>query len=314
MVQMKDAKTAAGGNPRYAALVREILKIIRSENWEAGQRITEQAMAKRLGVSRSPVRAALEVLRSRELVTHQSNKGYLLAVSWDSRQVSDGNFHDDPSSRLYRTIMSERFASLLGERVSVSGLAKRYKKPRTMVEEVLARMREDGVIERGNGRFWLFRHSLVDETSFLESCHYCLIMEPAALHDPKFRIDHKRIAALRRRYQQLHTGEAHKSMDDLLDINAAFHTMLADFCGNRFLAQAIRQHTLLRRMGGYDAYALRTNMDEEFGEHLDILDLVGAGDLENAARMMHQHLLNTLHRRPDIARARAFAHRRLTRH
>ena len=310
---MPKPKTADADKPRYAALARQILKIIRSENWEVGRRITEQAMAKKLGVSRSPARAALEVLRSQQVVAHQSNKGYLLAVPWDSRKLSDKNLNEDPTDSLYQTLMSERFASLLGERVSVAALMKRYGKPRAMVEEVFTRMQEDGLIERGNGRFWLFRHSLVDEKSFVESCNYCIILEPAALLAPGFRVDQKRIIALRRRHELLHSAHTHNSLDDLLDLNAAFHTTLADCCGNRFLTQAIRQHTLLRRMGGYDAYALRTNMDDEFGEHLRILDAVQAGDLKNAATMMRQHLLNTLQRRPDLARARVFAHRRLTR-
>ena len=66
-------------------------------------------------------------------------------------------------------------------------------------------------------------------------------------------------------------------------------------------------------MGEYEAYALRTNMDEELSEHLHILDAVQANNLEKAAVLMEQHLHNTLQRRPDIAKARVLTHRRLTR-
>ena len=309
------ASTAtANENPRYVVLARQILKIFQSENWVQGRRITELSLARQLGVSRSPVRAALEVLRSQEVVSHEVNKGYALAVSWDSVKMSDANLPGDPSSELYRTIMSERFASLLGERVSVSELVRRYSKPRALVEDVFQQMQEDGVIERGNGHYWLFKHSLVDETSFLESCRYCLTLEPAALREPGFRADSRLVISLRRQHQQLlHSTEANKSLDQLLDVDAAFHSTLADFCGNRFLSQAIRQHTRLRRMGEYEAYALRTNLDDELGEHLHILDAIQSGNMENAAQLMEQHLRNTLHRRPDIARAKVLTHRRLTR-
>ena len=308
--QAKKAKD----NPRYASLARKILAIIQSENWEIGQRITEHSLTSQLGVSRSPVRAALEYLREQNVVSHEPNKGYVLAVASRSQQLQSNKLNADPSTELYRTIMSERFASLIGDRVSVSDIVNRYTKPRAMVEDVFERMQQDGVIERGNGHTWMFKHSLVDETSFLESCRYCLTLEPTALREPGFRVDKTRITALRRRHEQLlHSEETGKSLDDLLDLDAAFHSTLADFCGNRFLSQAIRQHTHLRRLGEYEAYALRTNMDEELSEHLRILDAIEGNAMERAATLMEEHLHNTLQRRPDIAKARVLAHRRLTR-
>lgn len=62
-------------------IVEDLEKKIISGTLKPGQRIIEEAMCKTLGVSRSPVREAFQILESRGFVVREPRKGISVAVS-----------------------------------------------------------------------------------------------------------------------------------------------------------------------------------------------------------------------------------------
>ena len=295
-------------------IIRKILDILRREQAEAGFHIREQWLADTLGVSRSPVRTALKTLEQLELVRSEQNQGYFLKVASGSPEFDRLDLPETSVERIYRRIASERFANLLGEQVSIADLVRRYDASRAVVVKVLGRMQEEGLVEKTAGHGWLFGPALNDEASYQESYRYRIVIEPAAMLEPAFHLAPKRLARLKRQHEEVIAGRVMvEPVTDLFDIDAEFHDTLADACGNRFLAQAIRQQTRLRRLSEYEKYNSRERLSASFGEHLGILEALEAGDRGRAAERMRTHIQASDQTRPDFRKVRVLAHRRLTR-
>jgi len=295
-------------------LVRKILTILRDEQAERGFHVREQWLADALGVSRSPVRTALKQLEQLQVVRSEQHQGYFLEAVPGTAAFDDIELPEAETDRIYRLIASERFANLLGNQVSAGDLVRRYGVSRAVIVKVLARMQEDGLVEKTPGHGWVFGPALNDEASYQDSYRYRLLIEPAALLEESFDLPTRRIAKLRALHRKaLEAGLEDETVASLFDIDAEFHETLADACGNRFLTQAIRQQTRLRRLSEYEKYISRERHRSSFVEHLAILDAIEAGDRTLAAERMRDHILASDSKRPDFRKVRTLAHRRLTR-
>lgn len=295
-------------------LARKILDILRREHALAGFHIREQWLADVLGVSRSPIRTALRDLERLEIVRSEQKKGYFLEADAGSEAFEKVSLPVPKTERIYRQIASERFASLIGDQISVADLVRRFDTSRSVIQKVLARMQEDGLVEKTAGHGWVFGPALNDEASYRESYRYRLLIEPAALLEDRFHLPAAELDALRRMHQiALSNGLANETMAGLFDIDAEFHDSLAEACRNRFLSQAIRQQTRLRRLSEYEKYTARERLTQSFEEHLSILDAVEHEAYAEAAERMSLHIRTSDANRPEFRKVRVLAHRRLTR-
>ena len=198
--------------------------------------------------------------------------------------------------------------------MSVGDLARRYEVSRNLVQKVLQRMQEDGLVERTPGHLWVFGPALNDEESYNESYRYRLVCEPAALREPGYHLAEVEARRLRSLHQTaLDAGLENETTARLFAIDADFHETIARASGNRFLARAVVQQTRLRRLCDYETYTSREIHTISFREHLAILDAIGEDNTEAAASLMHAHILRADTMRPDFRKVRVLAHRRLTR-
>lgn len=295
-------------------LARKILDILRREHAEPGFHIREQWLADALGVSRSPVRTALKQLAALRVVRSEQHQGYFLEAAPGAPEFDNVDLPVDETQRLYRLIASERFANLLGAQVSVGDLVRRYEVGRSAIVKVLARMQEDGLVEKSSGHNWIFGPALNDEESYRESYRYRLLLEPGALLEPEFDMDPATRAQLRDTHEAvLRNGVENETLAGLIKIDGEFHDAIGQASGNRFLAQAIAQQTRLRRLSDYESYTTRENHERSIREHLGILDAIDDGDLPAAADRLREHITRADRTRPDFRKVRVLAHRRLTR-
>ena len=295
-------------------LARKILDILKRERASAGFHIREQWLADVLGVSRSPIRTALRDLQRLEIVRSEQKKGYFLKADAGSEAFEKISLPVPETERIYRQIASERFASLIGDQISVADLVRRFATSRSVIQKVLARMREDGLVEKTAGHGWVFGAALNDEASYRESYRYRLLIEPAALLEDRFHLPPAELDALRRMHDAaLLNGLANEAISGLFDIDAAFHVGLGEACGNRFLSQAIRQQTRLRRLSEYEKYTSRERLTQSFEEHLSILDAIENDAFAEASERMSLHIRTSDANRPEFRKVRVLAHRRLTR-
>jgi len=276
----------------HADLARRIVDFVRDQAYPAGSRLKEQLLADELGVSRSPVRAALRLLDRYGVVRTVPNQGCFLVR--DAAQLEHGNWDLPPTGEelLYARLTRDRFASRLDLHINVTELTRRYDTSRSQLERVLARFAEEGLAEREPGRGWRFLPALDEPRVYYESYQFRLATEPAALLIEGFEADPRQLEDLRRRHEEL-IDEMKRGIEPrrIAELDAEFHETLGFWSNNRFLLQAIQQQVRLRRlMELLYSVVIPDRMLQSCGEHLAMLDAIEAGDREKAAIIMRKHI------------------------
>ena len=279
--------------PLQTELARQILDLARDEGWEAGTRIPEQALARRLGVSRSPVGKALKFLAGHGVLVAAPPRGYALARRVDSAVRQAVPLPPSEVEALFARVMVDRARGALAQEVSEAELSERYGAARGTMRKVLLRFARDGLAERLRGHGWRFADGLDDERAVDESYEFRLATECAGLRAPGFKVDPQRLETLRRAHLDLmaRAGEA-ITREAWFEVNAALHEALAAWSGNRFFLQAVKNQNSLRRMQEYSDFSalgaerIRTSCEE----HLAILDALAGGDVAFAEALLRRHL------------------------
>ncbi|MCT8176316.1 GntR family transcriptional regulator [Variovorax sp. CY25R-8] len=278
--------------PLAQRVSRYILDQALAGGYENGRHMTEADLASRLGISRTPVRAALRFLHERALLAHVPNRGYTLVADREALGRAWREMPEDEEKTLYYRLLRDRLAGKLPTRVNELELAQAYDAPRPLLRTVLTTLLQDGVLRGRHYQRWEFTETLDSVESERESYRFRLIVECAALREPGFRIDPERLLACRERQQSLLAQAARYNWMDFFEANAQFHELLASFSGNRFVLDTVQQQNRLRRMSDLSDYPL-VNVDllhKSCREHLEILDAVEDGDLARAAEGMRLHL------------------------
>jgi DNA-binding GntR family transcriptional regulator len=284
--------------PRRAApsrlqseLLAGILDVIRADSLAPGARLGEVALAQRLHVSRTPVRAALNHLAQRGLVQRGRRRGYVVAAAQPRVRKTPPRPRPTDADRLFLAIARDRRFGRLPEEVSEGDLMRRYDVTRATVQRVLVRLGEVAAVQRKPGHGWRFLPTISDPEGRGESYRFRQIIEPAALMEPGYRISSEWIEEMREKHQQmLATPWSETTSIALYEMNAQFHEGLVAGARNRYLLVAIQQQNRLRRFSNYDWTHGHERVVVSCREHLGILASLEAGDQERAAALMRRHL------------------------
>ncbi|MDE5441650.1 GntR family transcriptional regulator [Bradyrhizobium sp. CSA207] len=295
MKQKSSASKSALEKTPPSRLQRElsagIIDLIRSEGLAPGTRLAEVALAERLQVSRTPVRAALKLLARRKLVHAGASRGYFVTDIAPALHKAPSKPSPDDTDRLFLAIARDRRAGRLPDEVSERDLMQRYDATRPIVQRVLTKLAEVAAVQRKPGHGWRFQPTLADTQARDESYRYRLLIEPAGLLEPGFQLDPAWAAEMRRRHQEmLAMPWSDTASIALYEMNAAFHEGLAAASGNRYLLVAVQQQNRLRRFGNYDWTFGHERVIVNCREHLAILDQLEAGQNEAAAALLRRHL------------------------
>jgi DNA-binding GntR family transcriptional regulator len=272
---------------------KQIVGLIRQDELQPGFHFREEALAKRLGVSRTSVRAGLRILHEKGLVTARQNRGYTLATGSGAADVSI-ELPTSADETLYMAIARDRLAGLLPQSATETELMRRYDCGRHLVLAALAALSEEGLIRRGRGREWQFREILSSPQARKQSYELRLMVEPAALMLPGFKADRDEMADMRARHVALMSNGRILSRRDVFDIDASFHEMLAGFSGNDAVLEVIRQQNRLRRLMEYQSYPDAARVWAWSGEHIAVIDALLDGDSSLASSRLMQHLRNAM--------------------
>jgi len=267
------------------------MELIHAEQLAPGTRLAEVALAERLQVSRTPVRAALKHLASRRLVRAGARRGYFVADALPSTRTPSSRPVTDETDRLFLAIARDRRAGRLADEVSERDLMQRYGATRPLVQRVLTKLAEVAAVQRKPGHGWRFQPIIADAEARDESYRYRMLIEPAGLLEPGFRLDPAWALQMRRRHQEmLDMPWSETASIALYEMNAAFHEGLAAASGNRYLLVAVQQQNRLRRFANYDWTFGYERVVVNCREHLAILDRLEAGEHAAAAALLRQHL------------------------
>ena len=286
------------GKATQAALAERILGWLRQQDLKPGDHVPERLATEAFHVSRTPVRAALALLTERGLLERRDQRGYFVAQGLEN---ADHAAAETPESALHDAILRDRFSKRLDAEVTAAHLARRYQASRALVLRVLGRLQKDGVMERALGQRWVFLPALDSLRSQEDSHRFRLILEPAAFLQPGFALDARRTRDLKAALNALARQDArHFDLKRASETDIAFHEAIADACHNRFLADAIRQQSRLRRFATTSMQVPPARLIESCREHLAILEAAETGDLARAAELMRDHLAASLRARPGF--------------
>jgi DNA-binding GntR family transcriptional regulator len=276
-------------------LAGQVLELITRGEHAVGDRLTEQSLADELGVSRSPVRKALQYLEELGALGSNPNRGFFVAK--EPAQLRKIRVPTDAESdeAVYMRLVEDRLTGAVGEEVSESELMDRYDLTRLQVQRVLNRMSRENLIDRKPGRGWMFRPVLNNVDSHRESYRFRMIIEPAAILEPTFKVDLTLFDKVRRQQMQLLDGGIERwTAAERFRAGAEFHEAIVSCSGNRFLLDALRGVNQLRRVIEYHSQTGsvqdRSRMRRQCEEHIMLLDLLQAGERMEASHALRQHL------------------------
>jgi DNA-binding GntR family transcriptional regulator len=288
---MKQSRSQSSAAPTrlQQEIADGILRLLHEEGVAPGTHLTESVLADRLRVSRTPVRAALDRLAEQGIVARRPHRGVALLVPPPA--PADLPADGDPVEATMVLVARDRETGALPDAISEAELMRRYALGRAEVQRMLARLADLDMVVRKPGYGWLFVPSVLDDAVREESYRFRLVVEPAALAEPGFRLDPAFAADMRARHGAVLTEpwDAAAAVR-FFEMNAAFHEGLAACSGNRFLLAAVRRQNQLRRLSNYRWGYGTERVAVSVREHLEILDRLEADDREVAAALMRRHL------------------------
>lgn len=269
-------------------LLDRVIQLIHDDGLTLGARVNEHRLARRLAVSRSPVRAVLDQLADEGFLAHRPQRGMELIALPERPATPKENEKSEES--LLVAIARDRDEEQLTDDVSETELMRRYVVPRRTLRGALILLADLGALERKAGYGWRFLNRW-DHEARQESYAFRLLIEPAAILLPGFQLAPGWAREMRDRHEQVLTQSwTDTSSITFFEMNAAFHEGIALASGNRHFHAAIRRQNRLRRLNLYNWKDGFERVRKNHVEHMEILDWLERGDRDVAAALMRRHL------------------------
>ena len=274
-------------------LAERIIEMVREDGVVAGSWLNEAGAAKRLSVSRTPVRAAFATLAERGLVRRHPNRGIeWLGMHEKAAEPAPGVLPTDQTELAMVRIAHDRHTGQLADDISELEVMRRYAIGRLEAQRLLARLADLDMVERKPGYGWRFLQDPADPAVHDERYRFRMLIEPMAMLEPGFQLERTWIAEMRARHRDtLARPWREASAIAFYEMNADFHEGLAAATGNRFFHSAMRRQNQLRRLSNYDWDQGMERVRVNCTEHMGMLDHLEAGENEVASALMRSHLL-----------------------
>ena len=265
-----------------------IVRLIREDGTAPGEGLVESRLARRLDVSRTPIRRALERLEELGIVRRVPYRGVELLYVPDAPEPGrETGELDELMIRLSR----DRHQGTLSEEFSEIEFARRYELGRTQARRVLGELQTLGLLERKPGYGWRFQETLIDTASRQEAYLFRIVIEPAAILSPNFAVTPAWLDEMEACHQAFLARPWNDGASiEFFAMNSAFHGDLAAASGNRFLVEAVARHNQLRRLVNYQWRHGEERVRVNTTEHLEIIGKLRLGEIEVAALLMRRHI------------------------
>jgi DNA-binding GntR family transcriptional regulator len=268
-----------------------IIGYIQSREMAEGEHLPEQMLANALGVSRFPIRSALQLLAKNGLLKFRRDKGFYLKASTKALGLAAVNLPLSDLEAPYQRIVDDYLRGGLSEDFTATQMQRDYKLSRDRLLKIINRMVHEGWVYKRQGHGWAFAPMIASTEAHRQNYTFRMAIEPAALLDPGFQIDQFALSRIRSQQIMLLEGGIQKlSKLQLIQMGAAFHETLVACSRNSFFIDAVKRANQLRRLAEYRARVDRTKIPQYCKEHLAILDHLEGGDRNGAADLLRQHL------------------------
>lgn len=187
---------------------------------------------------------------------------------------------------LREEILSGRLSP--GQELNELALSAELEVSRGPIREALALLASEGLVKITPRRGAIVAE-LTDE-EFVEAYQVREALETLAIRLAVSRIEAAEVDRLRELHEEMVDQAKCCDIKGFFDANAAFHQQIVDASGN----QKLREHyrLLMAQMGRYLARSLarRGAIDSSPPEHAAIIDAIEAGDTDEAARLLGNHI------------------------
>lgn len=281
---------------------KRLLQDIATGGIAAGQHLGAQQLADRYGVSRTPVREAMNILESGGFLIRQENRGFFVAEADTDAMNEALDTQPETDEDHYHRLAEDWLINRLPEEVTEQFLRQHYGWTKAQMNDVLVRASREGWIERKDGYGWRFLPVANTPEAFDEIYRFRMAIEPAAMLEPSFELD-RTILMEQRRIQEsmLEMDFSTVPAESLLANGATFHEELIKLSGNVFFFMALQRVNRMRRLMEYRAEVNHERLVEQCTEHLEILDMLEAGENLDASHRMRKHLSGALKRKSPLA-------------
>ena len=287
-------------------IANEITQMINSGELSRDDHLKARDLAARFEVSRSPVREALLLLAEQGLVALRHNKGFFVmdpptSPSGVAEPVSE---ETRPFETLndYHRLAEDWLTDRIPSEVTELELRERYGLTKTQLNDILMRATREGWAERKQGYGWRLLPVAKTPEAFEQIYRLRMLIEPAAMLEPGFQIDRKILDAQRRiQERMLETDIERLPAERLLHTGSLFHEELIKMSGNPFFHLTLVRLNRMRRLLEYRSNVDRVRLTAQCRDHLQILDLLKAGEAVEASYAMRRHLGGALSRKSPVA-------------
>ncbi|MGF6177756.1 GntR family transcriptional regulator [Ensifer sp. 4252] len=274
-------------------VARKLMPIIHAGRWSVGEKISDAALAREFGISRTPVRQVMQFFAEKGIIAQTENRGFTLIRRPAPEENIDELVPPSEVDSLYKRIMHARANGQIGSEASESELLEHFNTSRGVIRRTLARLSAEGLAERRDGHGWRFAECLDNRQAVNESYAFRTIIECGAVTEDTFRADLEELAALEEAQRALLNAPLPSIEGSAwFEANAQFHETVVSWSHNRFLVQAIRRQNSLRRMTEYAEFAelSEAGVRKAARDHLAILDAIKADDRKLASAILFRHL------------------------
>ncbi|WP_284891919.1 GntR family transcriptional regulator [Cobetia amphilecti] len=257
------------------------------------EHLPESRLSDMLKVSRTPIRSALMLLSEEGVLERRPNRGFFLK---DTAALQ--RFIAEHEAEEYREALPELSFTLaldylkgdLGPELQETEVARVYSVTRSHAQQVLQAMEAEGWIAPRLGHGWEFNTTLTSPHSYDQCYRYRALIEPAALLEPTFRAESSELTRLISDQQDLLDGKSPQHAGSMFTSGTDLHESLVGFAHNPFLLDGLQKANRLRRLIEYTLSPVRDTSRRECHEHLQLLEMVAAGEQALAAEFMALHL------------------------
>ena len=275
------------------ALSRRLAAHLATLDLPRGSHLVEQVLADTMAVSRTPIRRVLAEFEKAGIVYSEPRRGYFLAVESRSLFTADFDFEIAGRSDLFDRISLDRLSGQLDDLFSEVDIATRYDVSARLAQRTLEALRDEDVVKPAGSGKWRFNPFLLTQEASDASYAFRLILEPPIPVLPTFeprpqllrrcRDEHLRLLAL---------PVAERTGRLAFRVDAMFHEAIAACANNVFVSAAVAQQTRQRQLMEYRSAANEERVVAWVREHLDVLDAINRGAVEDASKLLKTHLLN----------------------
>ncbi|TKV70541.1 GntR family transcriptional regulator [Rhizobium sp. AU243] len=282
-------------------IAREISQLIRSGDLKPEEHLSTQGLADKFGVSRSPVREAMQTLFEQGLLEQKHNRGFFVSAKVGVELVEAPSDQLQETMSDYHRLAEDWLTDRIPADVTEQMLRARYGFTKAQVNDILMRAAREGWAERKQGYGWRFLPVAKTAEAFEQIYRFRMLIEPAAMLEPTFTLDRKIIEEQRRiQSRMLETDIRTLPAERLLYNGSLFHEELIRMSGNPFFHLSLVRVNRMRRLLEYRSNVDRDRLHVQCEDHLTILSLLEQGEIVEASYAMRRHLGGALTRKSPL--------------